>query len=167
MTAGGAYIVLYVCARSATQKAMSAPPACPAGAQDSSRGQRPRKAPRSSPDPEGVELPRAAGRKIGVALPDSTLSGSDLVEGTFSGGAAPGYCIDPLRGSPGGRRDGKTITVPAPLSRRSTSWSSPRRDTHSRRPPASLLHPASRWGPAGERLRLVLLEMFEEAEELQ
>ena len=31
--------------------------------------------------------------------PDSTLSGSDLVVGTFSGGVAPGYYIAPLRGA--------------------------------------------------------------------
>jgi hypothetical protein len=31
--------------------------------------------------------------------PDSTLSGSDLVGGAISGGVAPGYLIDPLRGS--------------------------------------------------------------------
>jgi hypothetical protein len=31
--------------------------------------------------------------------PDSTLSGSNLVGGAFSGGVAPGYYIDPLRGS--------------------------------------------------------------------
>jgi hypothetical protein len=32
--------------------------------------------------------------------PDSTLSGSDLVGGgAFSGGVAPGYSLDPLRGS--------------------------------------------------------------------
>jgi hypothetical protein len=30
---------------------------------------------------------------------NSTLSGSDLVGDTYSGGVAPGYCIDPLRGS--------------------------------------------------------------------
>ena len=30
---------------------------------------------------------------------DSTLSGSDLIGRTFSGGVAPGYYIDPLRGS--------------------------------------------------------------------
>ena len=30
---------------------------------------------------------------------NTTLSGSDPARGTYSGGVAPGYCIDPLRGS--------------------------------------------------------------------
>ena len=50
-------------------RCIGAPPACPARAQDSSRGQRPRKVPPSFPDSEGVELPWAAGRKTGVTPP--------------------------------------------------------------------------------------------------
>ena len=72
---------------------------CPARAQDSSRGQRPRNAPRSCPDPEGVVLPPAGGPRPALRHADSTLSGSDLLGDAFSGGVAPGYCIDPLRGS--------------------------------------------------------------------
>ena len=72
---------------------------CSARAQDSSRGQRPRKSRRSCPDPEGVALPSTAGLKTGVTPPgfDPFRVGSGW--GTFSGGVAPGYCIDPLRGS--------------------------------------------------------------------
>jgi hypothetical protein len=50
------------------------------------------------PDPEGVARLLAAGRKPVCRRADSTLSGSDLNGATFSGGVAPGYCIDPLRG---------------------------------------------------------------------
>jgi hypothetical protein len=64
-------------------------------------GQRPRKAPRSFPDPGGVVLPWAVGRKTAVTSPafDPAPAGSDLVGDAFSGGVAPGYCMDPLRGS--------------------------------------------------------------------
>ncbi|MGB7590007.1 MAG: hypothetical protein WBO19_02045, partial [Terriglobia bacterium] len=63
---------------------------------------------RSIPDPGGVVFPWAAGRKIGVTSPeiDPAPAGSDLVGGASSGGVAPGYCMDPLRGSRMDRSEG-------------------------------------------------------------
>ena len=71
-------------------------------------GQRPRNARRSIPDPGGVVFPWAAGRKIGVTSPeiDPAPAGSDLVGGASSGGVAPGYSMDPLRGSRTDRSEG-------------------------------------------------------------
>jgi hypothetical protein len=82
---------------------MYAPPTCPARAQDSSRGQRPRKAPPSFPDPEGVELPWAAGRKTGVAPP-----GFDPCRVGRDGGCVfRGRCPRLLYRSPAGIKHGQ------------------------------------------------------------
>jgi hypothetical protein len=96
---------------------------CPARAQDSRRGQRPRNTPRSFPDPGGVVFPWAAEGKSGV-----TPTGFDPFRvgpcwGRVSGGVAPGYSIDPLRGSRvdsaedvlGRKKAGKTPSGPLGL----------------------------------------------------
>jgi len=51
-----------------------------------------------SPDPEGVVLLRAGGRKSGMMPPGFDPFRVGPCGGTFSGGVAPGYCIHPLRG---------------------------------------------------------------------
>ena len=51
------------------------------------------------PDPEGVALPLPYYPSLSGHHRDSTLSGSEHSLGALSGGVAPGYSMDPLRGS--------------------------------------------------------------------
>jgi hypothetical protein len=52
-----------------------------------------------APDPEGVAPFWAGGRRIGVRPPGFDPFRVAVLGGAHSGGVAPGYCIDPLRGS--------------------------------------------------------------------
>jgi hypothetical protein len=68
------------------------------------------------PDPERVALPWAAGHKTGATPPGFDPFRVGPRWGAISGGVAPGYYIDPLRGSGmgsaedmlGAQKEGKT-----------------------------------------------------------
>jgi hypothetical protein len=77
---------------------------CPAGAQESSRGQRPRKARRPIPGPHRRPMALGRGRHERWGVRRIRPCQGRTRKGTFSGGVAPGYCIDPLRGIAGWRR---------------------------------------------------------------
>ena len=62
-------------------------------------GNAPGKCDARPPDPEGVALRWAAGRKTGLMSPGFDPFRVGAGWGRFSGGVAPGYSIDPLRGS--------------------------------------------------------------------
>ena len=130
-------------------------------------GQRPRNARRSIPDPGGVVFPWAACRKMGVTSPeiDPASAGSDLVGGASSGGVAPGYCMDPLRGSGMDRSEGvlgaqKAGKAPSGYARHGPSALTSRPRTQ-----CLLLSPtlAANWGRVSRprRLELHLIPMLE------
>jgi len=52
-----------------------------------------------SPTPKGSNSRGPQDARPAWRHPDSTLAGSDVMGGASSGGVAPGYSIDPLRGS--------------------------------------------------------------------
>ena len=62
-------------------------------------GNAPGKGHARSPDPGGVVFPWAVGRKTGVTSRAFDPFRVGPCRGAFSGGVAPGYCMDPLRGS--------------------------------------------------------------------
>ncbi len=114
---------------------------CPAGAQDSSRGQRPRKAPRSFPDPEGVALPWAAGGMTGVMPPGFDPCRVGVGWGDVFRGRCPrllyrspaGIKDGPCRGGSGAQKAGKKpsrplgLTCSIEVSNSSSFWRAKRR----------------------------------------
>jgi hypothetical protein len=73
-------------------------PACPARALYSSRGQRPRKTNPETDRPWRGRIDLGRGPIYGHDVSPSTPPGSSLVGPPVSGGVAPGYFINPLRG---------------------------------------------------------------------